>query len=104
MRRLAALAVAMVVASTLAVAQGRGPQHAAVLIPDSSVEHSGERGLIAHTNHVIRVGPTAGAGPNGGLTPAQVVQAYALSTAGSFTFFIVDAFHYPTALKDFHTF
>jgi kumamolisin len=103
-RSVAAFALAMLIASTLVLAQGQGPQHAAVLIPDSSIEHAGERGLVAHTNHVVRLRPAVGAGPNGGLSPAQVVNAYALAPAGTFTIYIVDAFHYATALNDFNTF
>jgi kumamolisin len=100
-----ALTVAVAGSSILGFAQGQGPEHAAVLIPDSSIEHAGDRGAFAHTNHQIRIRPEAGIGPNGGVTPGQIRAAYSLpSTGGSFTIYIVDAFHYPTALSDFNTF
>jgi kumamolisin len=99
-----ATALAVVAASTLMLAQGQGPSHAAVLIPDSSVEQPGDRGVNAHTNHLLLVGPAAGNGPAGGLSPAQVVYAYSLVPAGTFTIYIVDAYDYPTSLSDFNTF
>jgi subtilase family serine protease len=104
-RILFAIAVSIVGSSVLSIAQGQGPDHAAVLIPDSSVEHAGERGVFAHTNHMLRIRPQAGGGPSG-LTPAQIQMAYNLTVGGAAdtTIYIVDAFHYPTALADFNTF
>jgi subtilase family serine protease len=49
--------------------------------------------------------PEATSGPNG-LSPSQIKTAYELTGMGlgSSTIYIVDAFHYPTALSDFNTF
>jgi subtilase family serine protease len=87
-------------------AQGQSAIH----VPDSSVEHAGERGQKAHTNHVISLRgasperPGGGSGPSG-MTPAKIRTAYNLpSTGGSGIIAIVDAFDYPTALADFNTF
>ena len=91
--------------SSMLTAQGRGQDNAPILIPDSSVEQPGERGVAAHTNHLIRVGPAAtGTSPNGE-TPASIASVYSLPTlVGQGTIVIVDAFHYPTSLSDFNTF
>ncbi len=91
-------------ASTLA-AQGQGQAHAPIQIPDSSVEQPGERGVAAHTNHLIRIGPEAvGTAPRGE-TPSSIASVYSLSNlAGAGVIVIVDAFHYPTALNDFNVF
>jgi subtilase family serine protease len=102
-RILFAVAVSIVGCSVLSIAQGQGPEHAAVVIPDSSVEHAGERGVFAHTNHMLRIRPQAGGGPSG-LSPAQIRTAYSLTVGGANTIYIVDAFHYPTALNDFNKF
>jgi kumamolisin len=91
-------------ASTLA-AQGQGQAHAPIQIPDSSVEQPGERGVAAHTNHLIRIGPEAvGTAPRGE-TPSSIASVYSLTNlAGAGVIVIVDAFHYPTALNDFNVF
>ena len=77
-----------------------------ILIPDSSVERPSDRGLRAHTNHLIKtVQPQGGLGPGGGMTPAQIRSFYGMpSTGGANTIVIVDAFDYPTALNDFNVF
>jgi len=108
-----ALSLAVVAAGTPIAAQNRGnsdPPGVAnghVLVPDSSVEQSGDRGVNAHTNHLLHVRPDASGGPSG-LSPQQIYSAYQVtppsSGAGSGTIAIVDAFHYPTALGDFNTF
>src|SRR6266568_3954911 len=84
--------------------QGRG--QGSIHVPDSTIEDPSDRGLRAHTNHLIRIGePEGGLGPGGGMTPAQLRSFYALgSTGGSGLVVIVDAFHYPTALNDFNVF
>jgi kumamolisin len=91
-------------ASTVA-AQGQGPDHARIQIPDSSVEQPGERGIAAHTNHLIRVGPHAVGTAPAGETPASIASVYNLSNLqGAEVIVIVDAFDYPTALNDFNVF
>jgi kumamolisin len=110
MRRLVcALGIAALVggtASTVA-AQGQGQEHAPIQIPDSSVEQPGERGVAAHTNHLIRIGPeTVGTAPRGE-TPSSIASVYnltSLQAAGAGVIVIVDAFDYPTALNDFNVF
>src|SRR6266567_704218 len=84
--------------------QGRG--QGSIHVPDSTIEDPSDRGLRAHTNHLIRIGePEGGLGPGGGMTPEQLRSFYALgSTGGSGLVVIVDAFHYPTALNDFNVF
>ena len=102
-----ALAIPLAVGTSGLFAQG-GPGQSGVHVPDSSVEQPGDRGVRAHTNHVISLrgaSPEAGGGPSG-KSPAQIRAAYGLpfsSNAGGIIA-IVDAFHYPTALQDFNTF
>ncbi len=75
------------------------------IIPASSLERPEDRGIRAHTNHIIfangnnmrLIGPT-------GLTPAQVAGAYGVAQAGTGAIAIVDAYNYPSALDDFNTF
>jgi kumamolisin len=108
MKRLAfAAALSLVCGSILIGAQGKGPDKGtddddAVLIPESSKEKSGEEGVRAHTNHAVKA--KAATGTPTGLIPSQIINAYALSPAGSETIYIIDAFHYPTALNDFNVF
>jgi subtilase family serine protease len=93
-------------ATSILVAQGQGQEHAPIQIPDSSIEHPGDHGVAAHTNHVIRVGPNAvGTAPRGE-TPASIASVYGLTgqLSGAGVIVIVDAFHYPTALDDFNHF
>ena len=93
-------------------ATAQGVQIGNRLIPRSSLEYFGDIGKRAHTNFQIvlsspqgSVGRDGGLGPSGGLTPAQLRQAYSLpSTGGSQIIAIVDAFDYPNALADFNTF
>jgi len=82
--------------------RGQGSIH----VPDSTIEDPSDRGLRAHTNHLIRLGePEGGLGPGGGMTPAQLRSFYGLgSSGGTGLVVIVDAFHYPTALNDFNFF
>jgi len=93
-----------------------------VIIPDSSIEHPGDAGKRAHTNHVIllRRRPAFTNTAPGGETPASLACVYktaptltpgcpilgttALPTGGSETIAIVDAFDYPTAQNDFDVF
>ena len=108
MKRLAsALCLAAFVggtASTVA-AQGQAPNHAPIQIPDSSVEQPGERGVAAHTNHLVRLDPQARGTSPAGETPASIASAYNLSNLqGAEVIVIVDAFDYPTALNDFNVF
>jgi subtilase family serine protease len=107
-RLVCALAIAALVGGTASMlaAQGQGQDRAPIQIPDSSIEHPGDRGVVAHTNHLVRIGPEAvGTAPRGE-TPASIASVYNLSlaTAGADTIVIVDAFDYPTALNDFNHF
>jgi kumamolisin len=105
-RTLAIVALLLLVASPL-LGQGQGAEHAAVLIPDSSLEHAGDAGMRAHTNHLIKFDPQyVGTSPSGE-TPASIGVVYGLpnpNTGGSGTIAIVDAFHYATAENDFNVF
>jgi hypothetical protein len=67
-----------------------------VVIPDSSVERPGDRGVNAHTNHLVLVRPQfAGAAP-AGETPQSIRAVYKLpSLGGSNIIAIVDAYDYP---------
>lgn len=113
-RFMLAAALSLACGSLLIGAQGKGPENDKkpdpVHIPDSSIEQPGDNGLHAHTNHVITIRPQAAGATPSGLTPLQALAAYGLGTdltsaggAGT-TIYIVDAFHYPTALSDFNTF
>src|SRR6266436_5753364 len=86
--------------------QGQGQGQGSIHVPDSTIEDPSDRGLRAHTNHLIRIGePEGGLGPGGGMTPAQLRSFYGLgSSGGSGLIVIVDAFHYATALNDFNVF
>ncbi len=114
MKKLVSLLTVLTVVSLIAfvptiTAQSQGSQHAAILIPDSSVEHAQDVGLNAHTNHLIRLTEPAavGASPSGE-TPSSIRAVYALSSSvtsgGSQTIAIVDAFDYPTAENDLNVF
>ncbi len=100
------LILLMFAAAPTMVAQGQGQDHAPILIPDSSVEHPEDVGLLAHTNHLIRLaGPPGGGGVPSGETPQSIRPVYNIpSVGGANTIVIVDAFHYPTALNDFNVF
>ncbi len=84
--------------------------HGNVLVPESSVPLAADRGLNAHTNHLILLRqnpgtPFGGLGPGGGMTPGQIRSFYNQpSTGGAGAIAIVDAYNYPTALNDFNVF
>jgi len=89
------------------LAQSQGSQHAAVLVPDSTVERAQDKGIRAHTNHLIRLqaNPTPNALSPSGETPQTIRPVYKLpSTGGSQKIAIVDAFDYPTAENDLRVF
>ena len=96
-----------VLGSSLLFAQSQASQHAAVLVPDSTVEHGQDIGVRAHTNHLIRLqaNPTPNASSPSGQTPSSIRSVYKLpSTGGSQTIAIVDAFDYATAENDLNVF
>ena len=108
MRRivLALTAIGVGAAVTLG-AQGQSAEHAPILVPGSSVEQPGDHGVSAHTNHLIRVGRDAVGTSPSGETPASIAGAYQLgnlTATGGGTIVIVDAYDYPTALRDFNVF
>src|SRR5262252_2556167 len=83
--------------------QAESPQHRSIAVPDSTVERPPDRGIRAHTNHLIRDQgkPTRGLGSPAGESPASIRSVYGLpSTGGSEIIAIVDAFDYPTAEHD----
>jgi kumamolisin len=106
-RTLVIVALLLLVASPLLGQPGsnQGSEHAAVLIPDSSLEHAEDVGVRAHTNHLIKFDPQyVGTSPSGE-TPASIRPVYNLpSTGGVGTIAIVDAFHYATAENDLNVF
>ncbi len=83
-----------------------GRSHAAILVPESTIELPGDVGLRAHTNHLIRVERNVGgASSPTGETPASLRLVYKLpSTGGSGVIAIVDAYDYPTAENDLNVF
>ncbi len=85
----------------LIFAQGRSDQ-GTVLIPDSSKEAPEDRGVAAHTNHLVLVHPAfTGTAPAG----ETIRPVYNLpSTGGSNVIVIVDAFDYATAENDLGVF
>lgn len=92
-------------------AQEEGKHLGKVYIPGTSLEQAGDAGQRVHTNHRILIEPSAGLGPKGGMTPAQLRTFYGVPAtkgtglpAGAGTIFIVDAYDYPTALADFNVF
>jgi len=100
------LAVVVVFLATC-VSWAQGPKKFSILVPDTTVERAQDRGLRAHTNHLIRVDakPSRGGGSPSGETPATIRPVYNLpSTGGSQTIAIVDAFDYPTAANDLNQF
>jgi kumamolisin len=107
--------------STLAIpsanAQGFGhgrSHHGEINVPETSLEHEGDRGERAHTNHLVLVAPTvtaAAVSPNAsaltapaGESPQSIRAVYNLNSSGFGTIAIVDAYHYATALNDFNVF
>jgi subtilase family serine protease len=100
----AALLVAAVVGARWVPADAQGIP-GFVVLPDSSVEHAGDNGVRAHTNHLIQGRPQAASAVPTGETPASIRTVYNLpATGGGGVIAIVDAFHYPTALNDFNVF
>ncbi len=102
-----AILVFVTVASLSLLAQSQGSQHATVLVPDSTVERAQDKGIRAHTNHLIRLqaNPTPNALSPSGETPQTIRPVYKLpSTGGSQKIAIVDAFDYPTAENDLKVF
>jgi kumamolisin len=111
------MAAVLAIASLLFVApflrgQGQAPERAPIIVPASSVEHVGDRGVRAHTNHLIRAPQRPQKGkpqppPSGprGETPNSIRAVYNLpSTGGGGIIAIVDAYDYPTAVDDFNVF
>lgn len=98
----------LVTSCTLLFAQSQASQHAAVLVPDSTVEHAQDIGQRAHTNHLIHVDPHFIGTAPAGETPTSIRRVYALptslTTGGSGTIAIVDAFDYSTAANDLSVF
>ena len=107
----------------LLLAQGQSEAHRRVIVPDSSVEHPGEAGIKAHTNHLILVSTDAShqliSQPTGE-TPSSLACVYDLvrklapgcpiatskdlPSGGNGTIAIVGAYDYPTAYDDLSTF
>src|SRR5215470_15528920 len=78
-------AVSAFAGASTAVAQpqdGPGSAQAAVLIPDSSIEHAADHGRRAHTNHQILLRPDFTGRSPGGETPASIRSVYNLPSAG----------------------
>jgi|SRR5579884_25401 len=103
-RALLGVCILLVVGGVLR-ASGQGRSVPDVIVPDSSVERSEDRGVRAHTHVLLLAHPAGGQGPNGGMDPAQMRAAYNLpSSGGSQIIAIVDAYDLPTALNDFNVF
>lgn len=103
------LSVALVMFATGGLfAQGQSPTHRSVIVPESTVERLQDKGLRAHTNHLIRMDAKPnkpGPRPPSGETPATIRAVYNLpSPGGSGTIAIVDAFDYATAENDLNVF
>src|SRR5712691_10918856 len=78
-----------------------------VVIPDTSVERPGDRGVNAHTNHLIFVRPQFTGTSPAGETPQSIYPVYNLPlppSGGSNIIAIVDAYDYPTAENDLNVF
>ena len=109
MRHLSTLSVALsAVFLATCVSWAQAPKKFTILVPDTTVERPQDRGLRAHTNHLVRVeakpSRPGGRGPSGE-TPASIRPVYNLpSSGGSQTIAIVDAFDYPTAANDLGVF
>ena len=94
------------------MAQGQGPSHAAIIIPDSSIEHAEDIGVRVHTNHLIHADgfgngtiSASGSTSPSGQTPSSIRTIYNLpSTGGGGTIAIVDAYDYPSAANDLGVF
>jgi subtilase family serine protease len=112
-KRTLLMVMCLFLASPMLLAQGQGLARGTVVVPDSSVEHAGDRGVRAHTNHLILVPAKAGpqASSPSGLSPAAIRAVYNLpssvspgSGGGGGVIAIVDAYDYPTAQGDFDMF
>ena len=109
--------------ASLLFAQGQSQAHRRIVVPDSSVEHPGDRGKKAHTNHLILVSPDTLGRANAqplGETPSSLACVYNLvrklapgcpvatskdiPSGGNGTIAIVGAYDYPTAYDDLSTF
>src|SRR5579884_3315961 len=99
--------VGLLAAASPLYAQQKPPKF---IIPASNIERTGDIGVRAHTNMVVvnpasGFHPLGGLGPGGGMTPAQIQQAYLLpSSGGSQIIAIVDALSNPDILNNFNTF
>src|SRR5262245_15710986 len=132
--RISLFVIGSVTALSWVVAGAQAPQAsptaqeaADVDVPDSSIEHPGDEGVRAHTNHVIvnrgrRGEPAAGSGAPSGETPGSLGCVYKIPgtvgssggckttdspsnmTGGSGVIAIVDAFDYPNAEADLGVF
>ena len=89
------------------VSWAQAPKKFSILVPDTSVVRPEDRGLRAHTNHLIRVdvNPSPNAASPSGETPATIRPVYNLTAGGGGgTIAIVDAFDFPTAANDLSVF
>src|SRR5258708_10308573 len=108
MKSFSQLSLVLALVSVTLWAQGQSPKHAPVMVPETTIERLEDRGIRAHTNHLIleeaKPSRPGGGGPSGE-TPASIRGVYNLpSTGGSQTVAIVDAFDYPTAANDLGVF
>src|SRR5436309_16084266 len=76
------LLLAAIVAMPVLPAHAQGPP-GFVIVPDSSVEHAGDRGVRAHTNHLIHAGPQFGSSSPTGKTPSLIYSAYGIPVTAS---------------------
>ncbi len=114
MRRLAYLLMIVALAGGGAIllsAQGAPGDEGRIHVPDSTIEHPGDHGVAAHTNHLIfqrRPGEPEPQAEPSGRTPLSIWQVYVnpegSPDGGSHVVVIVDAYDYPTALNDFNVF
>jgi kumamolisin len=89
----------------LVAGPAEGSSHAAVIIPDTTIEHPEDVGHRAHTNHLVVYRPQFTGTSPAGETPQSIRAVYNLpSTGGSKAIAIVDAFDYPTAENDLNVF
>jgi kumamolisin len=96
--------VVFLVGTGIIFAQG-GRGQATVVVPDSSKEAPEDRGVAAHTNHLVLVTPAFTGTAPAGETPQSIRPVYSLpSTGGANVIVIVDAFDYPTAENDLNVF
>ena len=108
MKSFSQLSLVLALVSGTLWAQGQSPKHAPVMVPETTIERLEDRGIRAHTNHLIleeaKPSRPGGGGPSGE-TPASIRGVYNLpSTGGSQTVAIVDAFDYSTAENDLNVF